>query len=40
MKYVEGLCHPDNNIGEAVDHEDQSHFDVWLGEGRRTKKDQ
>ena len=40
VKYFGCFGALDSTIGEAVDHEDQQHFDVWLGEGCRTKKDQ
>ncbi|KAM6562747.1 hypothetical protein CsatB_022745 [Cannabis sativa] len=39
VKYVAGLCPLDDKIGEDVEHKDEIDFDLWLGEGRRSKKD-
>ncbi|KAM6595906.1 hypothetical protein CsatA_006430 [Cannabis sativa] len=39
VKYVVGLCPLDDKIGEDVEHKDENDFDLWLGEGRRSKKD-
>ncbi|KAM6580849.1 hypothetical protein CsatA_004623 [Cannabis sativa] len=39
VKYVAGLCPLGDKIGEDVDHKDENDFDLWLGEGRRSKKD-
>ncbi|XP_060973882.1 uncharacterized protein LOC133039095 [Cannabis sativa] len=39
VKYVAGLCPLDDKIGEYVEHKDEIDFDLWLGEGRRSKKD-
>ncbi|KAM6581003.1 hypothetical protein CsatA_004777 [Cannabis sativa] len=39
VKYVAGLCPLDDKIGEDVEHKDENDFDLWLGEGRRSKKD-
>ncbi|KAM6558883.1 hypothetical protein CsatA_028122 [Cannabis sativa] len=39
VKYVAGLCPLDDKIGEDVEHKDDIDFDLWLGEGRRSKKD-
>ncbi|KAM6553286.1 hypothetical protein CsatB_014048 [Cannabis sativa] len=39
VKYVAGLCPLDDKIGEDVEHKDENDFDLWLGEGRQSKKD-
>ncbi|KAM6569077.1 hypothetical protein CsatB_017062 [Cannabis sativa] len=40
VRYVAGLCPLDDKIGEDIDHKDENDFDLWLREGRRSKKDQ